>query len=761
MNLLELIKQFFESLFGGKSSKDDDKKGDSSTKPVDKNTNIEPKDTSPSKPKTNMEKTKKLYALIVGINDYQHVTKLGGCVNDAERINAYLKKVTTDSEFEYVPLLLTDDKAKKKSIEDAFLNHLAKAEKEDVAFFYFSGHGAQEKGDAVWKKIEADGSLETIVCYDSRDNNGTPDLADKELRYLIHEVSKKNPHIVVISDSCHSGDNTRSDLVKRRLPNEGEAGENGEIITSRLSNLAPQRSWDKFCFAHKISPTNIANVNEIKDIFPEGRHIQLSACKDRELAYELRGSGVFTSMLLNVLERSNGNISYSDLRQRVRHSVSGKFPQHPQIYASNNDSNELMQTFLGGAAVKEPFYYNVQKNLKTSIGWVLSIGAIHGMPPNAAQAGLKIDIRDTNNKSKILTTATVKNVNPGMTILSIADETKLDANAQYLATIPDLFTNPMRVYIHGDATGKEVLKNQIQKDDEFAFANLEVTNDLILADYLVYADGKEGNYSIGQSTKDLENLDKTYTIENTEGDILTFPYWKILAEKQKGFTGKSADEIIKFLKTASNWHFLRKLENPMTQLKNHGIEVNVNHVPSKDFSKAKSLRFDDGIANAKFDDDSNPPRAYFTIEVTNHSQRTYRVALPALFVGFEVSPNVLPGGVIELNPGQTQKAFGGNAVSILLPDKEDGELNWWIKDFNWHHKSFWLTLIVSTEDFDIADFARTPVALPKAVRSNTRNAKGFDEIDPVNPSLIADWTTEQFEIQIANPFYVQPPEEFA
>jgi hypothetical protein len=757
MNIIELIKQFLESLFGGKKSKDSNQKEDKSVNPVDESTNIQPNNNSPSKPDESMEKTKKLYSLIVGINDYQHVTKLGGCVNDAERIDAYLKKVTVDSEFEYVPMVLTDDKAKKKNIENGFLNHLAKADKDDVAFFYFSGHGAQEKGDTVWKKIEADGALETMVCYDSRDSNGTPDLADKELRYLIHKISEKNPHIVVISDSCHSGDNTRSDLVKRRLPNEGENGDDGEVITSRLSNLAPQRTWDKFCFAATVSPDQIANANEMRDVLPEGRHIQLAACKDRELAYELRGSGVFTSMLLNVLERSNGNISYADLRQRIRHSVSGKFPQHPQIYASSNDSGELMQAFLGGAAVKEPFYYNVQKNLKTSVGWVLSIGAIHGMPPNAVQLGLEIQIRDANDKSKILTTATVKNVTPGMTKLSVADETKLDSKAQYLATVPGLFTNPMRVYIHGEASGKQLLKTQIQKDDEFAFANLEVTNDLILADYLVYAND---GYSIGQSTEDLENLEKTYTVTNKEDDIVTFPYWKILTEKQEGFTEKSANEIISFLKTASNWHFLRKLENPMTQLKNHGLEVKVNHVPSKDFSKLTTLKFDNGIANVNFDDDSNPPRASFTIEVTNHSQRVYRVALPALFVGFEVSPNVLPGGVIELKAGETQKAFGGNAVSILLPDKEDGELNWWIKDFNWHHKSFWLTLIISTEDFDVADFARTQVALPRITKKSTRGAKGFDEVDNINPPLVADWTTEQFEIQIANPFYVQLPEEF-
>ena len=49
----------------------------------------------------------------------------------------------------------------------------------------------------------------------------------------------------------------------------------------------------------------------------------------------------------------------------------------------------------------------------------------------------------------------------------------------------------------------------------------------------------------------------------------------------------------------------------------------------------------------------------------------------------------------------------------------------------------------------------------KIKENNTRSAKGFDEVDEINPPLIADWTTEQFEIQILNPFYTKPPEEFA
>ncbi len=711
---------------------------------VEKELNIKPE--KPNK----MSKTKKLYALIVGINDYQYVGKLGGCVNDANRINAYLEKTTQNSEFEYLPKKLLNADATKQNITDAFETHLRQAGADDVAVFYFSGHGAQEKADDVWSKTDADGGLETMVCYDSRNPEGMPDLADKELRYLIHKVAQKNPHIVVIADSCHSGDNTRSELVKRRLPQPEEMAE------ARLSNLAPQRSWDKFCFAHEISAADIANADEIDSVLPQGKHIQMAACKDRELAYELKGSGIFTSMLLNVLERSNGNVSYSDLWQRIRFSISGKYPQVPQIYASTGDATELNAAFLGGASVKEPYYYNVQRNFKNKIGWTLSIGAIHGMPSTQSAKDLKIDIRDANNPSQLITTASVFSVDPGMTMLTIDNESLLAADAQYLATIPNLFTEPVKIYLHGDETGMKMLQDRINADSDFQYSNLEITTDLVLADYMVYA--RKGTskdfYFIGNPINDLSQIDKTYSVTFPNDDSPTsVPHWKWLTEQQEGFTSGSADEIIKFLKVAANWHFLRKLRNQGTSLTNHGIEVIIKHLPNKDFSKATKLEYEDSKTVVEFDKGSNPPTAWFTIEVKNTSDRTYRVAIPALFNGFEVFTDVLPSGVTELKAGETKQAFGGNAISIELPDRVNDVYSWWLKDFNWHHKSWWIKLIVSTEDFSISDYARKALPYPKKNRI-TEASKGFGNVGQVSPPPTADWTTELMETQILNPFYV-------
>ncbi|MFK7950429.1 MAG: caspase domain-containing protein [Saprospiraceae bacterium] len=765
MNIVELLKNLFESIFGlfSKDKNANKPTEENKPKPTDNKPVVEEKPEKPiiPKPEKVMSKTRKLYSLIVGINDYQFVTRLGGCVNDAKRINEYFEKVTKDSEFEYLPKILLDADATKSNIQDAFLNHLAKAEENDVVVYYFSGHGAQERGDAVWKKDESDGALETQVCYDSRDREGTPDLADKELRYLIHQVSLKNPHILTISDSCHSGDNTRTDMVKRRLPDD--------VAEPRLSNLAPMRSWDKFCFADKISKEEIANELILEKILPQGQHIQMSACQDRELAYELRGSGIFTSMFLNVLERSNGNISYSDLQQRIRFSITGKYPQLPGIYSSDGDGTRLHQEFLGGAAVKEPFYYNVQKNFRGSIGWTLSIGAIHGVPTNL-DAGIVVEIRDTNDKSKILTTATLSKVEPGMTRLSVDNESNLEVDGQYYATIPNLFTNPMRVYIHGNDKGVKVLKEEIGFDENFEYANIEITDDLVLADYLVYAKkSKEKEYYfIGHPMNDLSKIDKTYqaTFKNHHSPA-NVPYWKWLTEQQKDFIPGSARMIIKFLKNASNYHALLKLENPTTRLKNHNIEVEVFQVPKEQIDLKQKLEFKNGKAIVDCDPGSAPPQTYFYISVTNRSDRTYRVAMPALFPAFEVITGTLDGGVVEIPAGETKLAFSGQipSVSLANEEKKNGQWtsNFWIKEFNWHHKTWYLKLIVSTENFNINDFAREAVPYPDIPRpGQDALGKGFGNIGGVSKAVVtSDWTTELFEIQMVNPFYVAPPEEFA
>ena len=158
----------------------------------------------------------KLYALLVGINDYNEnillagkkvkFPELYGCVSDANKVRKYLK---TESYFETSIKLLEDHNATKAEIVRQFDDHLGKAGKDDTVLFYFSGHGTQEFADKSIFKSETDNRLESIACYFSKSDDDFL-LADKELRWLIYKLSQKESHIVTIFDCCHSGDNTRN-----------------------------------------------------------------------------------------------------------------------------------------------------------------------------------------------------------------------------------------------------------------------------------------------------------------------------------------------------------------------------------------------------------------------------------------------------------------------------------------------------------------------------------------------------------------------
>src|SRR5690606_1419057 len=73
-------------------------------------------DAVPVKDKNVNPANGKIYALLVGINDYANINKLSGCVNDVNKIQSYLQSIDdkkTDIK------ILTDAAATKKNIAQA------------------------------------------------------------------------------------------------------------------------------------------------------------------------------------------------------------------------------------------------------------------------------------------------------------------------------------------------------------------------------------------------------------------------------------------------------------------------------------------------------------------------------------------------------------------------------------------------------------------------------------------------------------------
>ena len=88
--------------------------------------------------------TGKVYALLVGINDYSpEVGKLTGCINDVDHFHRYLKDSFDESRLRIE--VLKDADATRPNIIEQFRTHLCRATAEDMVVFQYCGHGARCK----------------------------------------------------------------------------------------------------------------------------------------------------------------------------------------------------------------------------------------------------------------------------------------------------------------------------------------------------------------------------------------------------------------------------------------------------------------------------------------------------------------------------------------------------------------------------------------------------------------------------------------
>jgi uncharacterized caspase-like protein len=131
-------------------------------------------------------------ALIVGINHYQHLTPLYGCVNDARAVQAVLKQHGgDDGEVNFDCQLLTaegpSDSVERATLRDAIEALFAR--KLDVALFYFAGHG----------HIETTGGY--LLATDAR--RGDEGLSLFDVLTFANRSPAKNR--IIVLDSCHSG----------------------------------------------------------------------------------------------------------------------------------------------------------------------------------------------------------------------------------------------------------------------------------------------------------------------------------------------------------------------------------------------------------------------------------------------------------------------------------------------------------------------------------------------------------------------------
>lgn len=147
------------------------------------------------------------YALVVGVSDYP------GTLLDLPLVSEDVKAITSmlTGALGFRPediLVLQDEAATREAVLEGLSGFLGSAAEDDLALFYYSGHGTRvEKNVALGPEVdpEADGQDEALVTYDEL-------LVDDEIAHALQSVKARR--LLVLFDSCHSGDATRADLSR-------------------------------------------------------------------------------------------------------------------------------------------------------------------------------------------------------------------------------------------------------------------------------------------------------------------------------------------------------------------------------------------------------------------------------------------------------------------------------------------------------------------------------------------------------------------
>lgn len=319
----------------------------------------------------------RLYALLVGINEYQAVTPLHGCVADITAVETLLRERVAADTLDLVRLV--DGDATRERIIDGFRTHLARATAGDTALFYYCGHGSEEECPAEWRHAEPSGRNQTLVPVDARVND-TFDLADKELNALIGEVASGGAHVVAMLDSCHSGEATR-DAVD---PNDPRGG----VARMTPASKGRRRTLADYLDAARTlyDPDRVATHG-----IPAPRHVAVAACQHNETAKEFPlqppRRGAFTAAFEEAIRALGPSATYLDLVTALRMKVRDRArDQLPNLEVAGGARGT--DTFLGGHAGRSDLAV-----IADAAGrWWLSAGAIDGIPAPESDAIVEVAI---------------------------------------------------------------------------------------------------------------------------------------------------------------------------------------------------------------------------------------------------------------------------------------------------------------------------------------------------------------------------------
>jgi hypothetical protein len=262
-------------------------------------------------------------ALLIGVNGYEHVNPLSGCLNDVELLGGVLTERYGFDASEVTRVIDPDNR--RADILAAFDTVVADTQSGDGVLIYYSGHGSQVRDR---DGEEPDDMDETIVPRDSgRGAEPNRDITDDEIHSVVQALTAKGADVTFIFDSCHSGSATRG--LFRKKP-EGAA-----VRWVTPDARSPEEP------AHLQPGTKKAEGEAIDSGWvPSGTHVFVSGCRAEELSNEYpidgRQQGALTYHLCKQFT-DGAELTWESAIEAAGAAVSKDFPeQHPQLEAPDD-----------------------------------------------------------------------------------------------------------------------------------------------------------------------------------------------------------------------------------------------------------------------------------------------------------------------------------------------------------------------------------------------------------------------------------------
>ncbi len=297
-------------------------------------------------------------ALLIGVDRYQYIRpNLGGCVGDVNRLRDLLVGQLATSPRRIIQLtssMRLKEKAPKRPTRKNIINSLkrlaAVAKPGEQIYIHYSGHGMRN-ATTILPGIEADGRDEAIAPMDSGSSDpASYYILDKELGWLLGQITNTGAFVTVVLDCCHSASGTR------------EIGGPGSGREPKV-----RRGWEGEDRRPRTDANLVAPIAELKmvatsapgatgSLLPAPKdYILMTACRERETAKEYESNGVFTFFMLEHLKNGLAGLTFRDLQDRIAGSIRSLASGHrdydeqtPQLEGNGN------LVVFGGGVVAEP-----------------------------------------------------------------------------------------------------------------------------------------------------------------------------------------------------------------------------------------------------------------------------------------------------------------------------------------------------------------------------------------------------------------------